>query len=307
MKAVGITRTGGPEVLGLLDLPEPSTVGSDADGLVIEVAAAAVNPVDLATRSGLIPTALPAVLGWDLAGTVVHAPQGSGFGTGDRVMAMTAQLGTGVGSMAEFVRFDAAHVARVPDALSLTAAAALPLAGVTAVQALRRTPARSGRRVLLVGAQGSVGAQLALRLLDEPDTRTDLLVRPGDGEVWRELRAARPGGGAVLTDTVRVEGKAYDIVVDTAGAPDLIEAVCPGGVFLSLTPFSAPDPARRPDVEFTLVGVQLNGDDLAEVADRAARDVGLRPRTTVLPFADAAEAHRRLEAGGFRGKFVLVP
>ncbi|MFI5684523.1 alcohol dehydrogenase catalytic domain-containing protein [Streptomyces sp. NPDC051636] len=70
MKGVGITRPGGPEVLGLLDLPEP-----DQDGLVVQVAAAAVNPVDLATRSGLVPTALPAVLGWDLAGTVAHAPE----------------------------------------------------------------------------------------------------------------------------------------------------------------------------------------------------------------------------------------
>ncbi|TQK79342.1 alcohol dehydrogenase-like protein, partial [Streptomyces puniciscabiei] len=218
MKAVGITRTGGPEALGLLDLPEPDTDGPgaggpDAGGLVIRVAAAAVNPVDLATRSGLIPTALPAVLGWDLAGTVAHAPQGSGFTPGDRVMAMTAQLGTGVGSMAEYVRFDPAFVVGVPDSLGLTDAAALPLAGVTAVQALRRTPERAGRRVLLVGAQGSVGGQLAPRLLDEPETRTDLLVRPGDGETWRELRAGRPGEGAVLTDPAGVEAKAYDVVV----------------------------------------------------------------------------------------------
>lgn len=302
MKAVGITRTGGPEVVGLLDLPEP-----DQDGLVIQVAAAAVNPVDVATRSGRIPTALPAVLGWDLAGTVAHAPEGSGFTVGDRVMAMTAQLGTGVGSMAEYVRFEPGYVVRVPDALSLTDAAALPLAGVTAVQALRRTPDRTGRRVLLVGAQGSLGGQLALRLLDEPETRTDLLVRSGDGETWQDLRAGRPGEGAVLTDPARVEAKAYDIVVDAGGAPDLIEAVSPGGAFLTLTPFSAPDPARRPDVEFTLVGVELNRDDLADVADRAARDAGLRQRTTILSFADAQEAHRRLEAGGFRGKFVLIP
>jgi NADPH:quinone reductase-like Zn-dependent oxidoreductase len=302
MKAVGITRTGGLEVLELLDLPEP-----DRDGLVIRVAAAAVNPVDLATRSGLIPTALPAVLGWDLAGTVAHAPAGSGFTAGDRVMATTAQLGTGVGSTAEYVRFDPAYVVRVPDALGLTDAAALPLTGVTAVQALRRTPDRAGRRVLLVGAQGSLGGQLAPRLLDEPATRTDFLVRPGDADIWRELRAARPGEGTVLTDPAGIEEKAYDIVVDAGGAPDLIDAVCPGGTFLTLTPFSAPDPARRPDVEFVLHGVELNRDDLAEVADRAVRDAGLRPRTTILPFADAHEAHRRLEAGGFRGKFVLVP
>ncbi|WP_158778650.1 alcohol dehydrogenase catalytic domain-containing protein [Streptomyces cellulosae] len=68
---------------------------------MIETAATPVNPVDPATCSGQIPTSLPAVLGWDLAGTVAHAPAGSGFRTGDRVLAMTVQPGTGVGSMAE--------------------------------------------------------------------------------------------------------------------------------------------------------------------------------------------------------------
>ncbi|MEU9167297.1 alcohol dehydrogenase catalytic domain-containing protein [Streptomyces sp. NPDC048420] len=134
MRAVGLTRTGGPEVLEVLDLPEPEA----ADALVIETAAAAVNPVDLATRSGLIPTSLPAVLGWDLAGTVAHAPAGSGFRTGDRVLAMTAQLGTGVGSMAEYVAFDPGFVAHVPDGMKLEQAAALPLAGVSVAEAAAR-------------------------------------------------------------------------------------------------------------------------------------------------------------------------
>ncbi|MFI5678505.1 alcohol dehydrogenase catalytic domain-containing protein [Streptomyces cellulosae] len=101
---------------------------------MIETASTAVNPVDLATRSGQIPAALPAALGWDLAGTVAHALGGSGFRTGDRVLAMTAQLGTGVGSMAEYVAFDPEFVAHVPDGMKLEEAAALPLAGVTATR-----------------------------------------------------------------------------------------------------------------------------------------------------------------------------
>ncbi|MEV5463430.1 alcohol dehydrogenase catalytic domain-containing protein [Streptomyces sp. NPDC002788] len=70
-------------------MPEPEAPESL---VVIKTAATAVNPVNLETRSGRIPTSLPAVLGWDLAGTVAHTPAGSGFRTGDRVLAMTAQL-----------------------------------------------------------------------------------------------------------------------------------------------------------------------------------------------------------------------
>ncbi|MET9867093.1 NADP-dependent oxidoreductase [Streptomyces sp. NPDC006386] len=303
MKAVRLTRTGGPEVLEVQEVPDPEP----AENLVIRTAAAAVNPVDLATRSVLIPTSLPAVLGWDLAGTVAHAPAGSGFRAGDRVLAMTAQLGTGVGSMAEYVSFDPKYVARVPQGMALTDAAALPLAGVTAVQLLRRTPDRRGKRILLIGAQGGVGAHLAARLLDEASARTDLLVRPADRSAWQERRAGCPADGAVLTDPAQVEAGAYDIVIDAGGAPGLFEAVRPRGAFLTITPFSAPDPAVRPDVAYTLIGVELDGDDLADVAETAARGDGPRQETTVLPFEEAAEAHRRLERGGFRGKLVLVP
>ncbi|MBR8643495.1 NADP-dependent oxidoreductase [Streptomyces tuirus] len=303
MKAVRLTRTGGPEVLEVQEVPEPET----AEKLVIKTAAAAVNPVDLATRSGQIPTSLPAVLGWDLAGTVAHAPAGSGFRTGDRVLAMTAQLGTGVGSMAEYVAFDPEYVAHVPQGMTLTDAAALPLAGVTAVQLLRRTPDRRGKRILLIGAQGGVGAHLAARLLDEASARTDLLVRPADHSAWQERRAGRPADGAVLTDPSQVEAGAYDMVIDAGGAPGLFEAVRPQGAFLTITPFSAPDPATRPDVAYTLIGVELDRDDLVGVAETAARGDGPSQETTVLPFEEAAEAHRRLESGGFRGKLVLVP
>ncbi|MFC9128994.1 NADP-dependent oxidoreductase [Streptomyces sp. NPDC057099] len=304
MRAVCMSRTGGPEVLEVRDVPEPEAAESL---VVIRTAATAVNPVDLATRSGQIPTSLPAVLGWDLAGTVEHAPEGSAFRPGDRVLAMTAQLGTGVGSMAEYVAFDPRYVAHVPDGMTLTDAAALPLAGVTAVQLLRRTPERHGKRILLIGAQGGVGGHLAARLLDEASARTDLLVRPADRAAWQERRAGRPAEGVVLTDPSQAEAGAYDIVIDAGGAPGLIEAVRPGGAFLTITPFSAPDPDSRPDVAYTLIGVELDRDDLVSVAEAAARGTVPDQGITVLPFEEAAEAHRRLEQGGFRGKLVLVP
>ncbi|WP_289017270.1 hypothetical protein [uncultured Aeromicrobium sp.] len=120
MRAVGFHAPGGPEVVEVLDVPEPDR----DDLLVVDVAGAAVNPVDLATRSGQIPTEGTTLLGWDLAGTVLRAPHGSGFAAGDRVAAMTAPLGTGIASMAERVALDPAFAVAVPASLDLLVAAA---------------------------------------------------------------------------------------------------------------------------------------------------------------------------------------
>ncbi len=95
--------------------------------------------------------------------------------------------------------------------------------------------------------------------------------------------------------------------VDAGGAPALFDTVRPQGAFLTITPFSAPDAATRPEVAHTLIGVGLNREDLLSVAESAARGTAPRQELTVLPFEEAAEAHRRLERGGFRGKVLLVP
>ncbi|MFI5678504.1 zinc-binding dehydrogenase [Streptomyces cellulosae] len=144
-------------------------------------------------------------------------------------------------------------------------------------------------------------------MLDEAPTHTDLLVRPSDLSAWQERQAGRPADGAVRTDPGQVRARAYDIVIDAGGAPALLDAVRPQRAFLTITPFSAPDPATRPEVAYTLIGVGLNREDLVSVAESAARGTAPRQELTVLRFEEAAEAHRRLERGGFRGKLLLVP
>jgi NADPH:quinone reductase len=302
VRAVGFHAPGGPEVVEVLDVPEPDR----DDLLVVEVAGAAVNPVDLATRSGQIPTEGTTLLGWDLAGTVLRAPHKSGFAAGDRVAAMTAPLGTGIASMAERVALDPAFAVAVPASLDLLVAAALPLAGVTAVQTLRLADLGAEDRVLLVGAQGSVGSHVAGRLLARQGP-TDLLVRPGDADAWEVRLEESEAAGTVHTSPDAIGPGTYDVVIDTAGVPTLVDAVRDGGRFVTITPFSAPTPEEHPSVDVRLTSVEISREDLQDVVARAASGEGVLPDVETLPLEAAGQAHARLEAGGVRGKLVLVP
>src|SRR5262245_25661223 len=138
MRAVVVRSFGGPEVLDVVDVPIPPV----GDGQVrIRVEAAAVNPIDLATRAGIMvevglmaPRATVGV-GWDVAGVIDEVgPRVSGFAVGERVIGLSDQLGVSLGTYAEYVVLDADAVAPAPEGVSAAQAATLPLNGLTAAQ-----------------------------------------------------------------------------------------------------------------------------------------------------------------------------
>ena len=285
MRAVVLTEYGQPEKLRVAELPEPAVLPGE---ILIRTAAAAVNPVDLQTRSGLheIAVPMPMILGWDISGTVVES-NGTAFAPGDRVVAMSAQMATGRGTTAELVALDAAIAAYAPRSIPLPDAAALPLAGLTAYQALDKLDLPGGSVVLVTGARGAVGGfvvELARlrgltviehgRSTDE-DTVSELPYRKADG------------------------------LVDTAGIPAAIRSVRDGGVAVSIVPTRAVRPERDIDVRMSFVeqsGVQLA--ELVKLVDEGL----LRVRVgAVLDFCEAATPHSRLAAGGSRGKILLTP
>lgn len=165
MRASFYRSYGAPLEMG--DLPRPS---AGPGQLLVQVAFSSVNPIDWKMSTGgmrlLIPVQFPAVPGFDVSGTVVEVGSGaSGFAVGDLVH---ARVDGGAGATcAEFVAADASLVVKVPEGMGLAEAAALPLAGLTALQGLRdqallpMTGARE--RVLVVGASGGVG-HLALQI-----------------------------------------------------------------------------------------------------------------------------------------------
>lgn len=305
MRAVVIDRFGGPEELIVRDLPEPEPGVGEVG---IRVAAVAVNPVDLQTRAGTYAAYMgaipfPMVLGWDLAGVVdAVGPGVEGRAIGDRVVAMSAQVYTGRGTYAERVVLPAELCAAAPGG-DLGTAAALPLAAVTALQALRALDLTAGQTLLVTGGAGAVGG-FALQLAAHAGVRTVALVPARDADLARELGTgrvlAREDGPAALRST---EGQ-VDGVFDTAGVVASVASVRDGGRYVSIVGGVLPDPERGIVPE--AFNVHEDGADLAE-ASRLADDGTLTLRVArELPLDAAQEAHRLLAAGGLRGGKVLL-
>ncbi|MFE9479275.1 alcohol dehydrogenase catalytic domain-containing protein [Streptomyces spororaveus] len=199
-----IARHGGPEVLSVREIPRPTPgVGE----VLIRTVASSLNPVEWKTRAWEVGPQLPATLGWDPAG-VVTASHHSRYRPGDQVIAMSAQLATSRGTWTEQVSQPARLLAAAPTtlalalalALALEGAAALPLAGITAPQALSRAAVTDGDNALITGAAGAVGG-IAVQLARRTGATVDALVARlehldaarelGAKDVWR-IRAGLP-------------------------------------------------------------------------------------------------------------------
>src|SRR5256714_1903472 len=149
MKAIVIHETGGPEVLRYEDVDRPEPGEGE---VLIAVRAASVNPIDWKQRGSMEPDKLPAILGRDVSG-VVEVSRADGFSEGDEVFGWTAS-----GGYAEYATGPAAGIARKPPEVSFEVAAAIPVAGITAWQALfDKAGLESGQRALIAGAAGGVG------------------------------------------------------------------------------------------------------------------------------------------------------
>ncbi|MER6950223.1 NADP-dependent oxidoreductase [Nonomuraea sp. NPDC000554] len=291
MQAIQIARHGGPEVLSVREVPQPTP---GAGEVLIRTVASSLNPVDWKTRAWEVGPDLPATLGWDLAG-VVTAANHPGYRPGDHVIAMSAQIATGRGTWAEQVALPARLLAAAPTTLPLADAAALPLAGVTALQALNRAAVTDGDNVLIIGAAGAVGG-IAVQLARHTGATVDALVsRPEHLDAAREL-----GAEHAWHTPADLPRRTYTAVLDTAGV-DAGPALAPRGRYISIADHRLPDiPGAAKSY------VQEDQDHLAQLA--ALVDGGeLRLRIAYrYPFHEARSAHERFEAGGVLGKILLT-
>jgi NADPH:quinone reductase-like Zn-dependent oxidoreductase len=302
MRAVAVTALGGPEVLQVVELPDPvATPGQ----VVVRVRAACVHPADLAARTGHVPGGPdepPFVPGWDIAGEVTEVGDGvADLRPGDRVAGMIPwHLTRGKpGGYAELVAADADWLVPVPDGLDDALAATIPLNALTARHALDLM-ALPQTTILVTGASGGVGgfaAQLAVRAGHQV-----IAVGGHDDEDWvrglgvdkalpRSADLASVGRVPAVLDAVPLGQPAAAVVAD-------------GGALVTTRPTAPADPGRG--VRQHVVFVRLDRPALVELVQDVA-DGRLRTRVAAtLPLAEAAEAHRRAEAGGLPGKLVLV-
>jgi NADPH:quinone reductase len=310
MKAIVVRRFGGPEVLEIVDTPTPEPGRGQVR---VRVAAASVNRIDLSTRNGalakagLLAPAPETWLGWDVAGEIdAVGPDVTRFAIGDTVIGLRDVL-SACGTQAEQVVLDEGAIAPAPTTVSLTLAATLPLIGLTADRALEIAGLHAGQTLLVTGAAGGVGG-LVLELAAMRGIRTVAIAGEGDEELVRQLGAtwfvARTNH--LAANIRRVIPGGVDAVIDAAVAGvSAHEALRGGGTFIALVAPFAPPPLRATRV--LVQEVFADGTRLSELS--ALVDAGrLTLRVAaVLPLSEVATAHDRLEAGGMRGRIVLVP
>ena len=311
MRAIGLRRYGPPEVLETLEVerPEPAP-----EGVLIRVAAAGVNPADCLLRSGALRFVarqkMPFVPGADVAGVVEAVGPGvRRFGVGDPVHAMLPS--TAGGGYAEYAVASEATVAAMPPGLTFAEAAAVPLAALTALQALRdKANLAAGSRVLVNGASGGVGT-FAVQISGAMGARVTAVSSGRNADLVRGL-------GEEFVDYTREDATAgevrHDVVFDAVNVLAFRKArrvVRPNGVFVTVNPFigrlSPGWLARfRDGRRIESVLVKPDGGDLETIgAWISAGDV----RTVIdrsYPLAEAAEAHRYSESRRARGKIILV-
>jgi NADPH:quinone reductase-like Zn-dependent oxidoreductase len=286
-------------VLRLVDVEPPKPIPTE---VLVEVHAAGVNPVDWKTREGRGAAGAsgppPFILGWDVAGVVTEVGRGvTLFKPGDRVFGMP-WFPREAGAYSEFVTAPSRQFAPMPDGLSFEEAAALPLAGLTAWQALVDTAdVREGQVVLVNGATGGVG-HLAVQIAKARGARVIGTARADNHDFLRSLGADE----CVDYDEVPVEGAASDVdlVLDLVGG-DAAEAAAKtlreGGLIISV-----PGGSKAA----TGILVEPDGHGMRELAALVS-DGRLKVHVErALPLEEAAQAHELLQAGGHRGKLVLT-
>ena len=310
MKAVGVTEFGGPEVLHLVDLPDPEAGPGE---LRIRVHAAAVNPTDTGLRSGgraelLKDIPPPYVPGMDAAGVLEQIGEGisTDLQVGDHVMAIVVPNASH-GAYSERIVVPAESVARVPAGATDVEAATLPMNGLTARQALDLLGLVPGQTLAVTGAAGAVGGyavQLGkadnLVVIADASERDEQLVK----ELGADIVVRR---GSEFSERVRQAiPQGVDGLVDGALLNELvILAVRDGGRIATVRGFKG-DEERG--ITFHPVSVRNYAREQSKL-DRLRQQVEdgqvtLRVARSI-PAERAAEAHRVLEAGGVRGRLVL--
>jgi len=308
MKAVYTNSYDGADGLEYGDRPEPKM---QPDSMIVRVLSASVNPVDWKIlqgyNDGKFPTIFPLITGWDVCGEVVEkGPAVLDFETGDKIVAYARKDFIGEGSWAEFVNVPERCAAAAPDSVTDVEAACIPLAGLTAYQAVaEHIGLREGETIVINGAAGGVGS-FAVQIANELGGTVigtggeqsfarieDLGATPipyGDGFV-EAVREAAPDG--------------VDAVFDLYGGQGLLDArevVKRDGRIATI---GLPADAEKAGARYLFV--KPNSDQLARLVEMV--DSGELRITVQQEFAlaDAAEAVRLAEQKHTHGKLVLIP
>ncbi|KJS63339.1 NADP-dependent oxidoreductase [Streptomyces rubellomurinus] len=306
MKAITYRSYGGPDVLEYGDVPEPKL---GPDSVLVRVAAASVNPVDWKIQAGyldgMMDVVFPVIPGWDVAGVVERVGVGvTEFTPGDEVIGYVREDMVRRGTFAEYVAAPVRTLARKPANLDFAEAAGLPLAGLTAYQALTGAlELKPGETVLVHAAAGGVGS-LAVQIAVALGARVIGTASDRNHDYLRGLGAEPVAYGDGLAERVR------------ALAPEGVDAVLDlvGGEALGISPALLAEGGRLASVaDGAVLGlggryvfVRPDAADLTALTDLAESGLLTVEVAATFPLEQTADAQRLNAAGHTRGKIVVT-
>jgi NADPH:quinone reductase-like Zn-dependent oxidoreductase len=310
MKAVRYHSYGDSDVLVYEDADRPV---AGPGQVVVNVAGAAFNPLDVAIRAGFVqqvfPVAFPQIPGYDVAGVITEVGEGvSGWSAGDAVVAFLPM--TAPGAAAEHAAVPAETLAAAPRTVELADAAALPSAGLAAWQALfEHADLKAGQSVLVNGAGGAVGGY-AVQLARQAGATVTATAGPRSAGRLRSYGADRIVDYTATPLLQAVAGRRFDVVLNLVRtSPEetarLAGLTAHGGAFVSTT-FPDLDDAGR-GVRVVSVFVRSDAAQLAGLVARVDAGDLMIDVAERRPLPDLAAVHDEAAAGRLAGKTILIP
>ena len=312
MRAIAIQKFDGIEALEVMDLPKPKPA---SDEILVKIKAAGINPVDRKIREGFLkdrmPYQFPIILGWDASGIIEElGSQISGFKVGDEIFAYTRKEIIHDGSYAEWITLKRHHLAFKPKNLSFEEAAVLPLASLTAYQALFESlKIQKGEKILIHAGGGGVGGY-AIPMAKNAGAHVLTTASAGKHAELQML------GADECIDYQKVDfvqeihrryPKGLNAVFDTVGGEvqtQSAQVLKAGGRLTSILTLDS-DFFHSQNIQANYVFVRPDAHQLEQICNWAETGL-LRPRLTqTFALSQAAEAHRWIEQGHGTGKIAF--
>ena len=311
MRAFALEELGKPGSSAEVPMPEPS-----AGQVRIRVAAAGLNPFDVAVIQGYVKDQmehrLPLIPGGDASGTVEAIGEGVlDRSIGDEVFGTAGKRYQGEGTLAEYATMSTATVALKPASVQHVQAAAIPVAGVTALTMVEDASISDGDVVVAIGATGGVGSFL-VQLAANRGARVIAVASGTNAEYARALGASDVvdyGAGDVVDAVRSLAPDGVNVIAEMHGGDDsarLAELVRPGGRFVSAVGGADADSLKAREIEASNVMGMVATEPLETLAGMVEREEIQIPEIRTFPLDQAAEALEQVASGHTRGKVVVV-
>ncbi|MBV9448817.1 MAG: NADP-dependent oxidoreductase [Streptosporangiaceae bacterium] len=322
MRALRFGQHGGPDVVEMVELPVPVPGPGE---VLLRVRAAALNPVDVGIVAIPLPFVpdlrLPAVPGWDVAGTVVAVGAAGNeitFGPGDEVFGLSRFPRLTDGTFAEYTTVPATDLARKPPELSWEQAGAVPLVGLTTLQAFEAIGAfdavrgmTTGTRLLIEAAAGGVGHVAAQIAKAAGATVIGTASKPRH-EFLRSIGVDVPIDYSTTSDVFAAAAPVHGALLSTSAnaVKQAVRTVEPGGFVVSISPPITPEDAAIADergVRHAAILVAADGAGMSRLADLISQGHLRAHVTRAYPLDRAVEAFEQVKSRRTVGKIVLTP